>query len=381
VPARFAFPEEVFDAWAEDRGRLAACAANRRATFWDLRDASRRLAGVLAEAGLGEGERVAIVLPIGIDWAVAQLAILRMRAVGAALDPEGAETELVTAFDAVAPAAVIADGTVAAKLGAVSVPIRASIDGGRPGWIDARRAPARAFEERPRPPAPGPVRIEPRAGARSHLVLGGGWLHAQRAIAESWLDLRRTDLFWPVVRADDPLALALVVGAWSVGAPVLLQRGDEPDVAFARYPISVLHAPAAAYATLARAASALRDLRHCTTSDRLDADAAEAWRDSSGLAIHSGFGVPECPLLLAHLRGLPVRPGSVGRPLPGHDVRVIDAAGAETGDEETGEIVLRGRPPTRAVEIDRIDVEDTLRTGVRGRRDAQGYIRLVDPVA
>jgi acetyl-CoA synthetase len=327
------------------------------------------------------GDRVAVVLPIGIDWAVAQLAILRMRAVGAAVGPDLAEREIATALEALSPAAVIADGATAGKLAAVSIPIRASLDGAGAGWMDARRFPGRAFEGRPRPSAPEPVRIDPGPGAGTHFVLGGGWLYAQRAIAESWLDLRRTDLFWPVVHAEDPLALALVLGAWSVGTPVLLRRGAEPNEAFARHPISVLHAPAAAYADLARARSAPRpDLRHCTTSDPLDADAAEAWRDSSGLAIHSGFGVRECPLLFAHLRGLPVRPGSVGRPLPGHDVRVVDDAGTETKDEEPGEIVLHGRPPTRAVEIGR-RAADTLRTGARARRDAQGYVRLVDPVA
>lgn len=384
APAAFAFPEDVFDAWAEDRGRLAACGRSRsgddaRATFWDLRDASRRLAGLLAEAGVGAGSRVAVALPFGLEWAVAQLAVLRLRAVGATLDPAAVDG-LTRALSTLSPYALIADGATAVKLGEAPVAVRASVDGSTPGWLDARGAPGSAFEDRPRPSAESPVRVD--LGVCTIHARGSGWLHAQRRIAEFWLDLRRTDLFWPIVAPDDPLALALVIGAWSLGTPVLFRPADDPEAVLRGHPISVLHAPGSVYERIAGVASRPgSDLRHCATADRLGAEPAEAWREATGLAIHTGFGVPECPLLLAHLRGLPVRPGSVGRPLPGHDVRVVDGSGAETEDEAPGEIVLHGCPPTLALDDSASARASPLRTGVRAWRDAQGYVWLADPVA
>ena len=64
----------------------------------------------------------------------------------------------------------------------------------------------------------------------------------------------------------------------------------------------------------------------------------QAW----GTQIRDGFGQTESTLQIANTPGQPVRPGSMGRPLPGYDVVLVDPATGEEADE--GEICLRLDP-------------------------------------
>ena len=50
----------------------------------------------------------------------------------------------------------------------------------------------------------------------------------------------------------------------------------------------------------------------------------EVWREKFGLTIHDGYGQTETTILAANMPGMPVKPGSMGLPFPGHDVRVIN---------------------------------------------------------
>lgn len=74
---------------------------------------------------------------------------------------------------------------------------------------------------------------------------------------------------------------------------------------------------------------------------------------------------------------------SVGIPVPGVDVRVVAADGAEAGPDEVGEICIRGptvtrgywRQPERTAEAIR---DGWMHTGDLGRMDAHGYVFIVD---
>ena len=107
-----------------------------------------------------------------------------------------------------------------------------------------------------------------------------------------------------------------------------------------------------------------------------------AWgRERLGLDINEIYGQTECNLVLAHVPALmAARPGSLGRPSPGHVVGVIDEEGRELGAGEEGEIACRRPDPVIMLEYWR-DREataakyagDWLRTGDLGRRDDEGY--------
>jgi acyl-coenzyme A synthetase/AMP-(fatty) acid ligase len=91
----------------------------------------------------------------------------------------------------------------------------------------------------------------------------------------------------------------------------------------------------------------LPKLRHCVSAgEPLNPEVLAALEGAFGLTILDGYGQTENSLLVANVPGMDVRPGSMGKPTPGHDVAVVDADGKPCEPGEVGDIALRGDPPT-----------------------------------
>ena len=104
-----------------------------------------------------------------------------------------------------------------------------------------------------------------------------------------------------------------------------------------------------------------------------------------GAPINEGYGQTECNLVLGASAGsMEIKPGSMGRAIPGHDVAVIDAAGMPVPDGELGEIAVRRPDPVMFLRYWNKPkatlakfAGDWMRTGDLGRRDADGYFWYV----
>jgi acyl-coenzyme A synthetase/AMP-(fatty) acid ligase len=72
----------------------------------------------------------------------------------------------------------------------------------------------------------------------------------------------------------------------------------------------------------------------------LNAPVIERWRELHGLTIYDGYGQTENTLLVGNFLGVDVRPGSMGKPAPGCDVRIIDEDGNKLPPGEPGDIAL-----------------------------------------
>ncbi|WP_203836752.1 type I polyketide synthase [Winogradskya humida] len=78
----------------ERPGKTAFVCGDRRVTFGELEELTRRFAGGLAGMGVGRGDAVVVCLPAGIDAVVAVLGIVRAAAVGVPVDPRASSAEL-----------------------------------------------------------------------------------------------------------------------------------------------------------------------------------------------------------------------------------------------------------------------------------------------
>ncbi|TDD84098.1 AMP-binding protein [Actinomadura rubrisoli] len=116
----------------------------------------------------------------------------------------------------------------------------------------------------------------------------------------------------------------------------------------------------------------------------LNPEVIERVRDAWGVTIRDGFGQTETTVQIANTPGQPVKPGSMGRPVPGYQVALIDPVTGEAGDE--GEICLdlEDRPLGLMTgyhgDDDRTDEAMTgghYHTGDIGSRDEDGYITYV----
>ncbi len=178
---------------------------------------------------------------------------------------------------------------------------------------------------------------------------------------------------------------------WNAGATVLVHDSARFS---ARRTIEVLHAEGVntlcapptvwrmvALESLGERPSRLRGL--ASAGEPLNPEVIETIERAWGITIRDGYGQTETTALVGNAPGLTVKPGSMGKPLPGYDVVLLDGAGRECDE---GEVALRLTPrplglmrgyvddPART---DRTMASGYYRTGDEARRDADGYVHFV----
>jgi acetyl-CoA synthetase len=169
--------------------------------------------------------------------------------------------------------------------------------------------------------------------------------------ARFWHDLRPGDRHWTV--SDTGWAKAAwggLFGQFHERATVVQVALGKPDadtilgiIAGAR--ITSFCAPPTLYRLLVQGDFSRHDLsalRHCTSAgEPLNPEVIRAWREGVGLTVYDGYGQSETTLLVANFRRVPVRPGSMGRPVPGWEVEVLAEDGRPAPDDTVGNIAVR----------------------------------------
>jgi acyl-coenzyme A synthetase/AMP-(fatty) acid ligase len=229
---------------------------------------------------------------------------------------------------------------------------------------------------------------EPRGVVYTH-----GYTWALRLQAEYWLDAHANDVVWCTDEAGSARGMRnLLFGPWSRGAETVIHEGGfeagNHCELMQRLGITILCQTADEFGALADMSDAsrrrVRHLRHAVfEGSRLDADVAKAFEEAFAVPIFDGYAGPESGILVANMPREGTRHGSVGRPLPGHEVVVIDPDGGERPIGAEGEIALRGRPPTLSSgywnapdATDAVFGREWYLTGDRGTRSDDGYIWL-----
>jgi acetyl-CoA synthetase/medium-chain acyl-CoA synthetase len=179
---------------------------------------------------------------------------------------------------------------------------------------------------------------------------------AQRYTAEFWLGLSGDDRLWTTSDTGwAKAAYSVIFGPWSVGAEVFMYGGRfeprrELELLEEAAP-QVFCAPPTEYRLLVKEEK-LRSLRaprlrECVSAgEPLNPEVIRAWQEHTGLTIRDGYGQTESILLIGNYPGNPVRPGSMGLPMPGHELAVIDEDGRVLPTGEVGDVALRGHPPS-----------------------------------
>ncbi|WP_404328881.1 long-chain fatty acid--CoA ligase [Mesobacillus maritimus] len=109
-----------------------------------------------------------------------------------------------------------------------------------------------------------------------------------------------------------------------------------------------------------------------------------AFQSKFNADIYEGYGLSEAaPIVTAHRKGIQIKPGSVGIPIPGVEIKIVDDEGKELPVGEVGELIVRGENVTQgyfnnSVETDKILKNGWLHTGDMGRLDEDGYLYIVD---
>jgi acyl-coenzyme A synthetase/AMP-(fatty) acid ligase len=362
------FVRDVVDVADPSKPALVAIShegERREIAFGEVSDRAARLAGTLASRGVGRGDVVMTVVGNRPEWAYAMLACWRLGAVAQPCAEQLRPADLRARMERVAPRAVVADERDA------DLVTRAGFDGPLLSVPDPRlfdSEPAQAAELSASDPAVI-VFTSGTAGRPKPIRHGQGYLAGQCVQAEHWYGAREGDLCWCTGASGWSLsARNAFVAAWLRGAAALMHDArfdpDERLELLEREGVSVLCMSPTEYRAIAKRSRLrpLRALRHAVAAgEPLNPEVVRAWQEEAAVAIHDGYGQTETGHLTGMPIGPPVRPGSMGRPLPGFRAWI---------DEE--ELVIDPQTvPTFFLDGPR---DRPWRTGDRVREDEDGYL-------
>jgi acetyl-CoA synthetase len=206
------------------------------------------------------------------------------------------------------------------------------------------------------------------------------------------------DLYWtPADWAWIGGLLDVLLPSLYFGVPVLAHRVRkfDPEEALAligRHRVRNAFLPPTALKMMRPVASPRQrfglDLRSVASGGEALGEDILAWsRDALGAAVNEFYGQTEANLLVGNCASLyPLRPGSMGRPIPGHRVAVVSSAGEPLPAGETGIIAARrpdpvmflgywNNPEATAAKFAPQGDGDWLLTGDVAVQDDEGYIR------
>jgi acetyl-CoA synthetase/medium-chain acyl-CoA synthetase len=410
VPEHFNFGAHV-DKYASDPGRVALLYEDQdgnraRLTFADLKKQSDRIANALSGLGIKRGEPVLLMLPRMTLWQAAYLGALKIGALVIPCTSMLREKDVVYRANHSGARAIIAAPTSAEMIGDLRnqcPTLKHFLLAGseRSGWLGLQAAMRKASGNfaptatRASDPAicyyTSGTTKEPKAVLHSH-----AYSYTHRYTGSLWLDVREGEVHWTTSDTGwAKAAYGVLFGPWMNGATTFMYNGrfephKEMDL-LQRYRIATFCAPPTEYRMLIKedlGRYKLPALRHCTgAGEPLNPEVIEIWKKNFRLTIHDGYGQTESIILAANLPGMDVKPGSMGLPFPGHEVRVLTGAGTEAASNEVGEIAVKvvpSRPPSLFLEYWKNPEETAAShkgeyylTGDQAYRDVDGYLWFV----
>lgn len=370
------FIEDVLERFPAAHPALVAIDAAGERRVWgfgELVARSAGLAGALEARGVGRGDVVMTLIGNRPEWVLAMLACFRTGAVALPCSTQLRRGDLAHRVEVAKPAIVIGEehllGELPAGTAALGLDeIELILDEERP-----QEAPAEPASLDPGDPALI-VFTSGTTGVARAAVLPQAYLGGQELQAQHWLGARKGELVWCTAATGwSKSARNSFIAPWLCGATALLCEGrfdpaDRLDVC-EREGVAVLCQAPTEYRMLAkrtgiRSIAGLRRL--VSAGEPLNPEVIHAFRAGMGLDIHDGYGQTETGALTGALDEDELRPGSMGRALPGIELRI-----------EAGELQLRHSScPTFFSHYIGGDpfADEWWRTGDLVSEDADGYL-------
>lgn len=371
APAGFNFAFDVLDRMAaEDPDRLAMIhigkdGKRREHSFGWLREQSSRLANSLRQNGIERGDRVMLILYRRVEWWVTMLALHRIGAVAIPSPSLLTEKDIHQRVNYAGIRAILCEDTIAPKVAAVAdkcptLKLLVQLDGSAPeGWRSFADLTAQGAPDYPRAAdAPGGddnMLIYFSSGTTGNpkmVVHPYTYAYGHATTGVYWHDLEPGDIH--LTLSDTGWGKAVwgkFYGQWIAGAVVFVWdfRGKfEPAELLgllAEHKVTTFCAPPTVYRFLVREDLSKYDLsalRHCTTAGELLNDSVfEHWKKMTGLPIYEGYGQTETTLQVATFKFMEPKPGSIGKPVPGWDIVLLDEEGKPCARGDEGEICIR----------------------------------------
>jgi acyl-coenzyme A synthetase/AMP-(fatty) acid ligase len=376
---------ELMEQSPASRLGIAAIDAEGRRRDWyfgELIACSAGLSGAFSARGVRRGDVVMTLVGNRIEWVLSLLACWRMGAVALPCSTQLRRQDLALRVAAADPKLCVGEDALLAGLpdGVESMSmaeVAAALDEDRP-----QEAPAPIESMGAEDPAlvvfTSGTTGEPRGVVHAYRYLQG-----QQTQAEHWFGARNGELAWCTTATGwAKSARNVFLAPWLCGGAAVIHDGrfdpaERLDLAEA-LGVNVLCQAPTEYRMLAKR-TALRPLpalrRMVSAGEALEAGTIEAFRQGMGLEPGDGYGQTETGHISGNLAGEPAKPGSMGRPLPGLEIRI--ASSEDENAPASGELQLRAASsPTffsRYLDGERFEGE-WWPTGDLVRSDEDGYL-------
>ncbi|MBQ3542602.1 MAG: AMP-binding protein [Oscillospiraceae bacterium] len=379
----------------------------RRFTFKDMKDASSQSANYFKSLGIKRGDRVMLVLKRHYQFWFAILGLHKLGAIAIPATNQLMEHDFVYRFQAADVSAVLctADGNtaqqieLAEKAAGMSL-TKVLVGGSREGWHDYNEE-YKLFSRRYERTEDAPCGSDPMlmlftsgtTGYPKMATHSYKYALGHYATAKYWHLCERDGLHFTISETGWGKALwGKLYGQWLCEGAVFTYDFDRFDAEkilpmFKQYNITTFCAPPTMYRMLIKQDLSKYDLssiHHATTAgEALNAEVFYQFEKATGLRIHEGFGQTEMTLGIANLYGANIKPGAMGKPVPGYGIDIVDPDGNPVEDGINGEIVIRTDPqPTCGVFLgyyrnqeatDAVWHDGMYHTGDVAWRDEDGY--------
>ena len=379
----------------------------RRFTYKDFKDASSQCANYFKSLGIKKGDRVMLVLKRHYQFWYAILGLHKLGAIAIPATNQLMEHDFVYRFQAGGVSAIVctADGEtanqvdLAEKTAGLSL-TKVLVGGKKDGWHDFNEEyclfSRRYLRTEDAPCGNDPMLMLFTSGTTGYPKMA---MHSYKyalghyVTAKYWHLCERDGLHFTISETGWGKALwGKLYGQWLCEGAVFVYDFDRFDAEkilpmFAKYNITTFCAPPTMYRMLIKQDLSRFDLssiHHATTAgEALNPEVFLQFEKSTGLRIHEGFGQTEMTLGIANLYGTEIKPGAMGKPVPGYGIDIVDSDGNPVEDGVNGEIVIRTEPnPTCGVFLgyyrnqeatDSVWHDGMYHTGDVAWRDEDGY--------
>ena len=376
IPENFNFAYDVMDILAEEQPeKLAILWTSERGeevktTFKEFKEQTDRTAAYLMSLGIGRGDKVMLILKRHYQWWLSMMALCKIGAIAIPATHMLTKQDIIYRNDSASVKAIICanDGYVTTQIQSampespsvkllVAVnsmseydkPIPEGFHDWHKEWINApefkRPDNVNSNEDTMLMYFTSGTSGEPKMVAHDYLYALG---HLTTGVF--WHNLKEHSLHLTV--ADTGWGKAVwgkLYGQWFAGAAVFVYDHEKFTAEkimrqIEKYHITSFCAPPTIYRFIIREDFSkydLSSLEWCTTAgEAMNPSVADKFKELTGITVYEGFGQTETTMTLGTFPWVKPRPGSMGKPNPQYDVRLLRPDGTECEDGEKGEICI-----------------------------------------
>jgi len=367
---KFNFAFDVVDRIAKEQPdklallHISKDKTERRITFSDLKRASSQTANYFKSLGIKKGDKVMLILKRHYQFWIAMVALHKIGAIAIPATNQLKEHDITYRLNKAGVKMILctADGEVAGEVDKSSehapcLEHKLIVNGTREGWKnfdEEYKLFTGKFDRDENSPSGDDIMLmyftsgttgNPKVAVHSfkyplgHFVTAKYW----HAVNPDGLHFTISDTGWAKA------AWGKLYGQWLCEAPIFVYDFDRFDASdllpmFAKYNITTFCAPPTMLRMMIKQDISKYDLssiEHMTTAgEALNPEVFRQFEKATGLQIMEGFGQTETTVAIANLDGTKTKVGTMGKPVPLYDIKLVDSDDNPVAVGETGEIVI-----------------------------------------